>query len=175
MMAVAISASLSIAASSSMLIYLTTSYTRSKQIKYIFCKQHQMVTLLFNLFLGDLVQSIGFAFNYTWLARSRFLPNEFCVIQGTLVQIGDLASSGFVVSIALHTFARVYLNKVFDKNLFLSWIILVWLFSGFTGLGLPYILRSYSPSVGKYFGLAGVWCWIKSDLIIARMMYEDSI
>lgn len=170
MIAVAIAACLSFMSSSMMLVYLSISYIQAKWARNVLEKNHQVVILIFNLFLGDFLQSVGFGLNCLWLAQNKFVVGRLCFVQGTLIQIGDLASSSFVVSIALHTFARIYLRRVLGRGLFVSCILFIWLGSLFTGIGLPWIARIHSPLPGHYFSLAGSWCWINPELVKARLL-----
>lgn len=175
MIAVSVAACLSCVSCTSMLIYLTILHNKVDQIRLAIGSRHQIVLLLFNLLLGDLLQSFGFGLNCVWLAQNRFFVDSACIVQGTFIQIGDIASSSFVVSIAIHTFARVYLARSIASGLFLSWMIFIWLFSIFTGIGVPYIVISHSKALGDYYGLAGAWCWIRPDRVTERFLSVSMI
>lgn len=118
-----------------------------------FSPQYQNVILIFNLLLGDFVQSIGFGLDSVWLLRLKVVLGPVCDIQGTLIQTGDMVGSLFVMSIAVHTFTYLVLRKSVSKTVFCLWVTLLWAISLMTGIGLPLIFNAYQVRGDFYWTL----------------------
>lgn len=121
MIPVTIAASLSFLSTSFLLAYLSATFIRSKRMRRSFSPQYQSIFLIFNLLLGDLLQSTGFGIDFLWLVQHKVLLNALCETQGTLIQIGDIASSSFVTTIAVHSFACLVMRKEVCKAYFFAW------------------------------------------------------
>lgn len=115
-----------------------------------FTPQYQNVILIFNLLLGDFIQSVGFGLDSTWLLQRKVYLGAACDMQGTLIQVGDMVGSLFVMSIAVHTFTYVVLRKSISKVTFISWVMTAWIISLVSGIGLPLIVKSYRDD-GEYY------------------------
>ncbi|KAI1770833.1 G protein-coupled glucose receptor regulating Gpa2-domain-containing protein [Hypoxylon cercidicola] len=120
--------------------------------------RNQSVVLIYQLILADFMQSLGFLISFHWVAERQIIgPNGACFTQGWLIQLGDVASAFFVLSIAIHTTYQVILSRSLSYKTFVGCIVGVW--------GLAFLLTSLVPIVGgRYvFQRAGVWCWISSN------------
>lgn len=169
MIPVTIAASLSFLSTSFLLCYLSATFIRSKRMRRSFSPQYQSNLLIFNLLLGDLLQSTGFGIDFLWLVQRKVLLNALCEVQGTLIQIGDIASSSFVTTIAVHSFACLVMRKQVGKAYFFAWVGFVWFLSVFTGIGMPTIFKAYWNKSEYYWTLAGSWCWIREDYTRERL------
>lgn len=153
MVPVALIAILSFMFTGTLICYLVMTYSRARTIRREFTPQYQNVILIFNLLLGDFIQSVGFGLDATWLLQRRVVLGSVCNLQGTLIQTGDMLGSSFVMSIAVHTFIYVVLKRSISKLVFVVWIILIWLLSLLSGIGLPLILHAYSFDKPHYWTL----------------------
>ncbi|XXG98976.1 hypothetical protein Hte_005309 [Hypoxylon texense] len=119
--------------------------------------RNQSVVLIYQLILADFLQSLGFLISFHWVAERQIIgPNATCFTQGWLIQMGDVASAFFVLSIAIHTTYQVVMSRSLSYKTFTCCILGIW--------GLAVLLTSLAPIVGgRYvFQRAGVWCWISS-------------
>jgi hypothetical protein len=90
---------------------------------------NQWLLLIFNLVLADFQQSIAFLISFHWIAQDAILaPTAACFIQGWLVQVGDVSSGIWVLSIAIHTWYSVVRGHKLEHVRFCSFIVGVWVF-----------------------------------------------
>ena len=69
---------------------------------------NQFLVLLFNLLIADVHQSLAFLLNGVWLSSDGIMVGtSTCWAQGWLISTGDLASSCFILLIAIHTYMTV--------------------------------------------------------------------
>lgn len=69
---------------------------------------NQFLILIYNLLLADIQQACAFLLNIASLRNNAVVVgNSTCWAQGWFVSTGDLASSMFILAIALHTFLGV--------------------------------------------------------------------
>lgn len=64
----------------------------------------QSYMLVFNLLVADCIQGAAFTISWRWLHQNAIIsPGRVCIVQAALIQMGDMSSGLFSVSIALHT------------------------------------------------------------------------
>lgn len=118
---------------------------------------NQFVVLLYNLLLADMHQAVAFFLNVVWVATDGiYARTPACWTQGLFVSNGDLASSCFIASIALHTYlavVREYKPPGWALN---AWIVSMWIFVyGITIVGI--VSTGNGRSAGGYFVRASAW------------------
>ncbi|ORY86159.1 hypothetical protein BCR37DRAFT_206059 [Protomyces lactucae-debilis] len=116
----------------------------------------QNITLITNLIFSDFLQSLGFLIEFHWLRIGQVQTDSAaCSTQGHLIQMGDLATSMFVILIAANT--ALHFIRPSNPNVpqvALRWVIsLVWL----SALLMAVVPPAFKPG---FYGNAGVWCWI---------------
>lgn len=125
---------------------------------------NQFVVLLCNLLLADMHQSVGFFLNVIWVAQDGILVRtSACWTQGFFISNGDLASSCFITTIALHTYltlVREYKPPEWALN---SWIVGMWvLIYSVTSAGI--IATGNGKQAGGYYVRATAWVRCSSSL-----------
>lgn len=118
---------------------------------------NQFVVLLYNLLLADMHQAVAFFLNVVWVARDGiFVRTPACWIQGLFISNGDLASSCFIASIALHTYLTVVREYKPPEWILNAWIVSMWIFVyGITIAGI--VSTSNGKDAGGYFVRASAW------------------
>jgi hypothetical protein len=90
---------------------------------------NQYLLLIFNLILADCQQSIAFLISFHWIAKKGILaPTAACFIQGWLVQVGDVSSGIWVLSIAIHTWFSVVRGRQVEYVRFCYCLVGIWVF-----------------------------------------------
>ena len=118
---------------------------------------NQIFILIYNLLLADFQQALSFLFAFHWVAQDRLVgPTAACFAQGWLIQIGDVSSGLWVLSIGAHTFVNLVLQRSIPMKVFVAWVISLWVFC--------LILTGVGPLTHRedFFVPAGAWCWINS-------------
>ena len=113
---------------------------------------NQIFVLIYNLLLADFQQALSFLFAFHWVAENRLVgPTTACFAQGWLIQIGDVSSGLWVLSIGVHTFVNLVLQKSIPMKVFVVWVISLW--------GFCLILTAIGPITHKedFFVPAGAW------------------
>ncbi|KAH6667197.1 G protein-coupled glucose receptor regulating Gpa2-domain-containing protein [Halenospora varia] len=119
---------------------------------------NQYLLLIFNLILADCQQSIAFLISFHWIAKNGILaPTAACFIQGWFVQVGDVSSGIWVLSIAIHTWYAVVRGRKVEYVRFCCCLVGVWVFT----MLLAVIGPIAHPK--NYFVSTGAWCWINQD------------
>ncbi|KUJ09543.1 uncharacterized protein LY89DRAFT_761129 [Mollisia scopiformis] len=127
--------------------------------------KNQVFVLIYNLLLADFQQALSFLISFHWLAQGKLVgPNTQCFAQGWLIQIGDMSSGLWVLSIAVHTFVSLVGQKQIRHRTFVACVISLWTFCLF--------LTAIGPLLSKddFFVPAGAWCWI-SDTHESERLY----
>ncbi|KAI9833353.1 MAG: hypothetical protein M1819_003748 [Sarea resinae] len=122
---------------------------------------NQCVLLIYNLLFADLQQALSLIISFHWLQEDRIVaPTSACFAQGWLIQVGDVSSGLFVLTIALHTFYSVAVGKKMGYIPFCLVVGGIWI--------LTLVLSIIGPTTHKndYFTRAGAWCWVSQA-------YED--
>jgi len=96
---------------------------------------NQFLFLIYNLLLADIQQALAFLLNISALRNNAILVGTTtCFAQGWFVSTGDLASSTFICTIAIHTFLGVVKNYRLPSTGFYPAVALMWVF--IYGLGI---------------------------------------
>jgi hypothetical protein len=113
---------------------------------------NQIFVLVYNLLIADFQQALSFLFAFHWVSENRLVgPTNTCFAQGWLIQIGDVSSGLWVLSIGVHTFVNLVLKKSIPMKAFVAWVISLW--------GFCLILTAVGPITYKedFFVPAGAW------------------
>ncbi|ODA78945.1 hypothetical protein RJ55_04535 [Drechmeria coniospora] len=124
---------------------------------------NQFLVLIYNLFLADMHQSLAFLLNAIWLRRDGILVGtSTCWSQGFFVSTGNLASSMFIMSIAIHTYMSVVeKRRPRQRFLYLS-VVAIWLFVYLVSL-LPVALTRNGEEHGGFYVRVGAWCSMNKE------------
>lgn len=113
---------------------------------------NQIFVLIYNLLLADFQQALSFLIAFHWVSENRLVgPTNACFAQGWLIQIGDVSSGLWVLSIGVHTFTNLVLQRKVPMKVFIGWVVCLWLFC--------FILTAVGPIIYKraFFVPAGAW------------------
>lgn len=118
---------------------------------------NQFVVLFHSLLLADLHQAIAFFLNVVWVARDGIsVGSPACWAQGLFISNGDLASSCFIFTIALHTYLSLVREYRPPQVALYAWVVGTWVFV--YGVGLAGIAFTHNGrEVGGYFVRASAW------------------
>ncbi|KXH65288.1 hypothetical protein CSAL01_09707 [Colletotrichum salicis] len=118
---------------------------------------NQFLVLIFNLLLADIQQALAFLLNVEWLTRNAIeVGTGTCWTQGWFVSTGDLASSVFIMGIAIHTYMSIVSTKKIPAWAFNTAIVMMWGFVYGTGI-LGVIITENGKSEGGLYVRAGAW------------------
>jgi hypothetical protein len=113
---------------------------------------NQIFVLIYNLLLADFQQALSFLIAFHWVVENRLVgPTNACFAQGWLIQIGDVSSGLWVLSIGIHTFVNLVLQKPIPMKAFIAWVISIWIFCLFLTMIGPLTHRE------DFFVPAGAW------------------
>ncbi|KAH8914720.1 hypothetical protein BT69DRAFT_1342378 [Atractiella rhizophila] len=170
MIAVAVAATISAVACSSLSLYIAFLFYQVKrsenkrwapevQLRTKFLRT-QFGLLFMNLLLADLIQSIGFALNFHWVAQVGYIDetDSTCQTQAVAIEVGDVASALFALAISAHT--ACILAFRYKPPKWSVWVVIasIWaLVITLTVIGPEALERSKD---GQFYGNAGAWCWI---------------
>jgi len=91
--------------------------------------RNQVLVLIYNLLIADLQQAIAFVISFYWLWHNKLVgPHPMCTAQGWFIQIGDVSSGLWVLSIGLHTFINLVMRKQVPMQAFIAWAVTIWVF-----------------------------------------------
>ncbi|KAG6364068.1 hypothetical protein INS49_009171 [Diaporthe citri] len=131
---------------------------------------NQFVVLFHSLLLADLHQAIAFFLNIVWVARDGiFAESPACWAQGLFISNGDLASSCFIFSIALHTYLSLVREYRPPQMALYAWVAGTWVFVYVVGLA-GIVFTNNGRDVGGYFVRASAWCWINEEYEELRLV-----
>ena len=118
---------------------------------------NQFLVLVFHLLLADMHQATAFFLNIVWLQHNEIqVGSSACFAQGLFVSLGDLASSCFITSIAIHTYLAVVHGRKISQNALYVWIGMVWLFVYAISM-IPIAATDNGAQFGGFFVRAGSW------------------
>lgn len=120
-------------------------------------KPNQFLILIFNLLVADMQQSAAFLLNASWLsADSIRVGTRTCFAQGWLISVGDLSSSLFISSIAVHTYMTVVRGYKPPQWALYAYIAFMWIFVHLVStVGL--IVTKNGRNDGGYYVRAAAW------------------
>lgn len=137
---------------------------------------NQFVVLLYNLLLADMHQAMAFFLNVVWVAQDGiFVRTSACWTQGLFISNGDLASSCFIATIALHTYLTVVRGYRPPEWVLNSWIVGMWLFVyGMTIAGIA--STNNGKEAGGYYVRASAWVGDNDalDRCLHTVLYRSS-
>ncbi|EFQ28942.1 integral membrane protein [Colletotrichum graminicola] len=141
----------------------------SKKNKTKMDAPNQFFMLIYNLLLADIQQSIAFLLNVSWLGRNAIVvESTTCWAQGWFVSTGDLASSAFISTIAVHTYLSVVRDYKLPTWAFWTMIGSVWFFIyAFAAAGV--IVTNNGAAEGGLYVRASAWCWINARYEAMRL------
>lgn len=118
---------------------------------------NQFVVLFHSLLLADFHQAIAFFLNAVWVAKDGItVGSPACWAQGLFISNGDLASSCFIFTIALHTYLSLVREYRPPQMVLYAWVAGTWVFV--YGVGLAGIVfTNNGRDVGGYFVRASAW------------------
>lgn len=118
---------------------------------------NQFLILIFNLLLADMHQGVAFFLNAEWLRYGAVrVGTPTCFAQGFFVSTGDLASSCFITTIAIHTYLSIVRRYKMPYRLLYTLIACVWVFVYLIS-GLPVAATHNGAFHGGFFVRAGAW------------------
>jgi hypothetical protein len=132
---------------------------------------NQFLLLVYSLLFADIQQALAFLLNISALRNNGiFVETSTCFTQGWFVSTGDLASSCFILAIALHTFFGIVKDYRLPMNIFYCCIAATWFF--------VYLLGALGPILHgrNFYARASAWVClspsskIKHQLIIFTVL-----
>ncbi|KAG8157867.1 hypothetical protein KVR01_012139 [Diaporthe batatas] len=131
---------------------------------------NQFVVLFHSLLLADFHQAIAFFLNIVWVARDGIsVESPACWAQGLFISNGDLASSCFIFTIALHTYLSIVREYRPPQWALYAWVAGTWIF--IYGIGLAgVVFTNNGRNGGGYFVRASAWCWINDEYEELRLV-----
>ncbi|PNY29520.1 Uncharacterized protein TCAP_00557 [Tolypocladium capitatum] len=123
-------------------------------------RPNQFLVLIYNLLLADMHQGLAFLLNSTWLRLDGiFARTPTCFAQGFFMSTGDLSSSIFITTIAVHTFLSIVQRRRPPQRLLYLIVVANWIFV-YLLVALPIAATHNGANVGGFYVRAGVWCWM---------------
>lgn len=165
---ITIAAGLSFLSTVLLILYLTHIGIQALRAREKVPPHFYSLFLVFNLLVGNAIESLAFVLNISWLAQDHIVLGNFCTAQGMILQVGDMLGSAFTTAIAIQTFMALVLRQTASKTVFWSFVSFVWFFSIFLGAPMPAIDAYFKPGT-DYYTLAGAWCWINPHLTQERL------
>lgn len=143
---------LSFISSTALFIYLTCRLVSWARHKHPQDTPNQFFLLFYNLLFADVIQSIAFFLNVHSLIRNAIeAGNSLCWAQGWFLSTGDLASSAFISTIALHTFWTVVMGRKVSYQTF------YWAVGGVWGFVYAMAIIGVVLHPHDFFVRAGAW------------------
>lgn len=129
---------------------------------------NQFLLLIFNLLLADMHQGVAFFLNAVWLQHDQVrVGTATCFAQGLFISTGDLASSCFITTIAVHTYLSVVRRYRPSHRTLYCAIAAVWLFVYLIST-LPIAATRNGLSSGGFFVRAG--SWVRFSVFVLLML-----
>ncbi|GAA5914760.1 hypothetical protein JCM5296_003858 [Sporobolomyces johnsonii] len=118
--------------------------------------------LFIQLLVADLLQAIGFMFNYDWVARNAFPPQahptSLCTAQALLIEIGDMGSAFSSLLICVNLFVVLVPQKHVPIRVLAAAMVGQWVAVGLLASVGSALVRDGVP----FYGAAGGWCWMST-------------
>ncbi|KAF4553344.1 Hypothetical protein D9617_7g030710 [Elsinoe fawcettii] len=146
------------------MILISKRLLRSRKTLQNYFTYNQYLVLLNNLLCAEIIQGTAWTLSFHWLKLQAIpAPSTTCTAQGMLINLGDVASGLFILSIAAHTFyASVSGHRIGIKP-FVASVCGVWLLAWFiTLIGPLYFGRRFMVPVAGY-------CWINPNYMTERL------
>ncbi|KAH7162885.1 G protein-coupled glucose receptor regulating Gpa2-domain-containing protein [Dactylonectria estremocensis] len=124
---------------------------------------NQFLVLIYNLIIADMHQAAAFILTISWLRGGGIIINTpTCFVQGFLASNGNLSSSLFMTTIAVHTYFSVVKGSQPTQTVLYFGIFAIWVFV-YLMCVVPLVATHNGRDVGGYFVRADPWCWINDD------------
>lgn len=95
---------------------------------------------------------------------------DTCTAQGIIYQFGNVGSALWSLTIAVHTFALLFLRlQVSDMACFMTFVG-VWAMTGSIVAIGPTLVQNQQQ--GSFHGISGPWCWITEEYAMSRLGLE---
>ncbi|OHE91500.1 integral membrane protein [Colletotrichum orchidophilum] len=121
---------------------------------------NQFLVLIYNLLLADIQQALAFLLNAAWLNKNGIIiESTTCWAQGWFISTGDLASSAFISTIAIHTYLSVVRDYKLPNWAFWCMIGSVWFFIYALAI-VGVIITHNGAGHGGLYVRAAAWCWV---------------
>ena len=120
-------------------------------------KPNQFVILIYNLLLADMHQAMAFFLNAAWISKNEIsVGTGPCWVQGWYVSTGDLASSCFIMAIAIHTYLTVIRQYKPPQWAINTAVVGIWIFVYVMSM-LGIALTRNGKAAGGWFVRAAAW------------------
>lgn len=120
-------------------------------------KPNQFLILIYNLLLADCHQAASFLLNAVWVGKNGIeVRTSTCQAQAWLVQIGDVASSLFIMAIAVHTYLAIVRNYTPPQWTIYTTVISLWAFN-YLLVVLGIAITDNGKDAGGFFVRATAW------------------
>ncbi|KAK1984438.1 integral membrane protein [Colletotrichum cereale] len=130
---------------------------------------NQFLFLLLNVLLADTLQSCAFFLGIIWVVEDGVVGDSAaCWLQGWLISTGDLASTAFVATIAVHTYLTLVRGIRIPCPVFYGVIGFLWLLVLLMSV-LGVIVTNNGAGAGGFYVRDGAWCWINTKYEILRV------
>ncbi|KAF9871455.1 integral membrane protein [Colletotrichum karsti] len=124
---------------------------------------NQALILVLNVLFADILQACAFFLNIVWLVEDRISDQSpACWAQGWFISTGDLASTTFIATIAVHTYITLVRGYKISTKLFYGVISFLWFFVLFMSV-LGVMITNNGKDTGGFYVRDVSWCWITPD------------
>ncbi|KIJ49158.1 hypothetical protein M422DRAFT_246963 [Sphaerobolus stellatus SS14] len=127
----------------------------------------QVSVFVICLLVSDLIQSISGVTQVKWAMERKIYEGKACSIQAATLVAGDLGSTVWSCVIAVHTFTSLALGKSWHRRTVIFTVITGWVIV-FLLTTIPAVLPR-TAGHGRYFSIAGTWCFISSEYAYQRL------
>lgn len=126
--------------------------------------RRQFLVLVYNLLLADIHQSLAFLLNASWLWRDGIMASTpTCFAQGLLISTGDLSSSTFITTIAIHEYLSVVRRRNPSLRTVRAMVVCNWVFVYAVSL-LPVLVTRNGAERGGFFVRTGAWVRVDGSI-----------
>lgn len=151
-------ACISVLSTASLICYLTYEMIKSFKSRDVPGHRNQLLVLVYNLLWADLWQAFSFLFSFHWQHINMVLaPTNPCWTQAWFLHLGDVASGGFVLAIALHTWHKIIMrfNAQISHRTFVISIFGIW--------GFAVLMASLAPIMRGSDAFVRAGSWVRNN------------
>lgn len=105
--------------------------------------------------------------NYAWISRGHVQTGTLCSVQGFFINFGDVGSSFWAASLAIHTFSLIVFSQKIKRMVTYSAVVV---YGASFFLSLAGLL--FQDQRGPFYANAGAWCWISPNYQIFRIYFH---
>lgn len=118
---------------------------------------NQFLILIYNLMIADMHQAGAFLLSARWVAADGIIVSRpTCFVQGFFDSNGDLSSSLFITTIAIHTYLSVLKDYRPSQRVLYSILAGIWIFTYSMSL-IPMLVTKNGMGHGGYYVRSGPW------------------